>query len=182
MLILKVSIQKKNWSPARAGNVIGGGDWSPNRFIPDTINSLLKNKQIVIRNPKFNRPWQHVLEPLNGYLILGYKLYKNPDVYSEAWNFGSKKNTIKSVSQVVKKIIEIWGSGEVLFKRNKIYYEQENLQLNIKKAQTKLKWCPKYTINESIKITTDWYKAVHLDKIPAIDITSKQILNFFDVK
>ena len=76
---------------ARAGNVIGGGDSSPNRLIPDTINSLIGKKIINIRNPNFNRPWQHVLEPLNGYLILAYKLYKRPKVFSQAWNFGSKK-------------------------------------------------------------------------------------------
>ena len=77
---------------ARAGNVIGGGDWSENRLIPDSINSIMKNKTIYIRNPNFNRPWQHVIEPLYGYLILAKKIYKEPKRYSGPWNFGTKKN------------------------------------------------------------------------------------------
>ena len=120
---------------ARAGNVIGGGDWSPNRLVPDTINSLMKNKKIKIRNPGFNRPWQHVLEPLIGYLILAEKLFKNPKKYSTSWNFGSKKNTVTSVLNVVKTMIDSWGSGKIVYKKNFKFYEQKNLQLNIFKAK-----------------------------------------------
>ena len=92
-------------SSARAGNVIGGGDWSANRLIPDSIRSLLNGKSIYLRNPNFNRPWQHVLEPLRGYLILAKKQFINPKKFSDAWNFGTKNNSIKSVKEIVKYMI-----------------------------------------------------------------------------
>lgn len=164
---------------ARAGNVIGGGDWSPNRLIPDTINSLLKNKLINIRNPGFNRPWQHVLEPINGYLVLAEKLFKNPTKYSGAWNFGSEKNTVTSVYEVVTKIIKIWGSGKIKFKKNFKFYEQKNLQLNIAKAKKELKWKPIYTIGQSVKNTVDWYKDIHVNKKSSQEVTKNQILEYF---
>ena len=91
---------------ARAGNVIGGGDWSKDRLIPDAIKSLNNKMMIIIRNPNFNRPWQHVLEPLNGYLELAQRLYYEPKKYSGPWNFGTEKNTITTVEQVIKKIIK----------------------------------------------------------------------------
>ena len=168
---------------ARAGNVIGGGDWSPNRLIPDTINSLIKNKIIRLRNPGFNRPWQHVLEPLNGYLILAEKLFKNPKKYSTSWNFGSEKNTVTSVFDVVKKMVKAWGSGKIVYKKNFKYYEQKNLQLNISKVKEKLKWKPYYSINQSVKTTIDWYKEVHNQNQTPKKITINQIKKYFeDVK
>ena len=91
--------------------MIGGGDWSQNRLVPDCIKSLNKNKTIFLRNPNFNRPWQHVLEPLNGYLILGMKLFNSPKKFSGSWNFGSKRNTVTNVLTIVKQIIKIWGKG-----------------------------------------------------------------------
>ena len=111
---------------ARAGNVIGGGDWSENRLIPDIVNSIIKGKTIKVRNPNFNRPWQHVLEPLYGYLLLGEKLFKKPKTYSGAWNFGTKKNTVTTVHEVVKKIIQFWGQGKYRLKIGKKFYEQKN--------------------------------------------------------
>ena len=173
------SKKKIGLASGRAGNVIGGGDWSPNRLIPDTINSIIKNKTIFIRNPHFNRPWQHVLEPLNGYLILAQKLYYNPKKFSSAWNFGSKKNTVTSVLEVVQKIIKFWGSGKILVKKNIKYYEQKNLQLNIKKAQKILKWNPVYSVSQSINTTTDWYKKILIDKLSPEEVTRQQINNFF---
>ncbi len=164
---------------ARAGNVIGGGDWSPNRLIPDTINSLIKNKLINIRNPGFNRPWQHVLEPINGYLILAEKLYKNPKKYSGAWNFGSEKNTVTSVYEVVNQMIKIWGTGKIKFKKNFKFYEQKNLQLNIEKAKRELKWKPLYSINQSVKNTVAWYKETYVNKRSPIEVTKNQIVEYF---
>ena len=174
--------KKKNigLASARAGNVIGGGDWSPNRLIPDTINSLMKNKKIKIRNPGFNRPWQHVLEPLNGYLILAEKLFKNPKKYSTSWNFGSRKNTVTSVLNVVKTMIDIWGSGKIVYKKNFKFYEQKNLQLNILKAKKILKWEPYYTINQSVETTVDWYKQVYIKKKSPKEITIDQIKKYFN--
>jgi CDP-glucose 4,6-dehydratase len=165
----------------RAGNVIGGGDWSPNRLIPDSVKWIIKNKEIYLRNPNFNRPWQHVLEPLYGYLILALKLYNEPKKYSGPWNFGSKKNTVTSVYDVVKKIIKHWGKGKVKINKKKQFYEQENLQLNISKANKILKWYPKLSIDNSVKETVDWYKYVYLyGSKKAEEITSKQIENYMN--
>ena len=175
-------LKKKNCglASARAGNVIGGGDWSENRLIPDVVNFLNKNKTINVRNPNFNRPWQHVLEPLNGYLILAEKLYKKPKKYSGPWNFGTKKNTTTSVLSVVKKIIKIWGSGKIKFKTKQKYYEQTNLQLNIEKSVKILKWQPKFSIFKSIKVTIDWYKKVLSNENNAEEITKKQINEYMN--
>jgi CDP-glucose 4,6-dehydratase len=163
---------------ARAGNVIGGGDWSLDRLIPDAIKCLKMNKKISIRNPKFNRPWQHVLEPLDGYLLLAMKLYRDPKKYSGPWNFGTEKNTITNVEQIIKKIIRFWGYGKYSTMKNKKYYEQKNLQLNINKAKQKLHWFPKLTIDQSIKLTTEWYKEVLIKKRPVEEITMQQIKKY----
>ena len=163
---------------ARAGNVIGGGDKSPNRLIPDIVNSLQNKKKIILRNPNFNRPWQHVIDPLNGYLMLGAYLYKNPKKFSGAWNFGTEKNTVTSVLTIVKYAIKNWGYGQLNIKKQKKFYEQTNLQLNIEKSKRILKWKPKYKIRESVKLTIQWYKDVFNSKTTPEDITRKQILNF----
>ena len=163
---------------ARAGNVIGGGDWSENRLIPDSIRSSIKNKTIILRNPNFNRPWQFVLEPLKGYLILAKKQYENPLRYSSAWNFGNKSKSITTVSQIVEYIINYWGSGKLKkLSKNKVY-EQENLQLNSSKANKLLKWKPTYGIKQSVKVTAEWYyKVLKLKEEPS-EVTNKQIENY----
>ncbi len=175
---------KKNigLASARAGNVIGGGDWSQNRLVPDCIKSLNKNKTIFLRNPNFNRPWQHVLEPLNGYLILGMKLFNSPKKFSGSWNFGSKRNTVTNVLTIVKQIIKIWGRGKLKYIKKKKYYEQTNLQLNILKANKLLKWYPKLSIANSVKITVDWYKLVMLKKNNPDEVTKKQIIDYMNEK
>ena len=165
---------------ARAGNVIGGGDWSENRLIPDSINSIMKNKTIYIRNPNFNRPWQHVIEPLYGYLILAKKIYKEPKRYSGAWNFGTKKNTVTNVLKIVKAIVKFWGKGKINFKKNQKYYEQTNLQLNINKSKKFLKWEPKYSIIKSIHVTVNWYKKVLVEKYSIEKITTEQIQDYMN--
>lgn len=162
----------------RAGNVIGGGDWSENRLIPDAVRSINKNKTIIIRNPKFNRPWQHVLEPLYGYLWLGYKLAINKNKFSGAWNFGTNKNTVTNVEQIVQMILNFWGAGKYKVIKNKKFYEQSNLQLNITKAKKILKWTPKLTIKKSVELTVDWYMSVLKEKKNYEKITEKQIKNF----
>ena len=170
--------KKCGLASGRAGNVIGGGDWSANRLIPDTVNSIIKGKTINIRNPNFNRPWQHVLEPLYGYLLLGEKLFKNPKIYSGPWNFGTKKNTVTNVVKIVKEIVKFWGKGKISFKKNQKYYEQTNLQLNIEKSMKILKWQPKYTITKSVQVTADWYKKVLIEKLSVEKITEKQIKDY----
>jgi CDP-glucose 4,6-dehydratase len=174
--------KKTGVASARAGNVIGGGDWSDNRLIPDTIKSLQNKIVIFIRNPNFNRPWQHVLEPLRGYLILAEKIYKKPRYYSGAWNFGTEKNTITTVLEIVKQIIQIWGSGKVIAnKKNKFkFYEQKNLQLNISKSKKFLNWKPIFNVKQSISFTVDWYKKVIINKIDPVKITINQIVEYMN--
>jgi len=174
------SEKKCGIASARAGNVIGGGDWSENRLIPDSINSIMKNKTIYIRNPNFNRPWQHVIEPLYGYLILAKKIYKEPKRYSGPWNFGTKKNTVTNVLKIVKAIVKFWGKGKINFKRNQKYYEQTNLQLNINKSKKFLKWEPKYSIIKSIQVTVNWYKKVLVEKYSVEKITTEQIQDYMN--
>ena len=167
----------------RAGNVIGGGDWSANRLIPDAIRSICDDKSIFLRNPYFKRPWQHVLEPLYGYLLLALKLYKNPNKFSGPWNFGSKKNTVTDVLTVVRQIVKHWGAGRVRFSKKKKFYEQENLQLNIEKASTVLKWKPNWSIKKSINKTVEWYKEFLVNRKNAEEITKKQIIDYInDIK
>ncbi len=161
-------------SSGRAGNVIGGGDWSPKRLIPDTIKSIRNNKKIYIRNPNFNRPWQLVLEPIKGYLMLAKAQYDNSKKFSGAWNFGTNPNSKTDVKTIVNYIIKFWGSGKSKIKK-KSFYEQENLQLNIKKAKKILKWKPTYNIKQSVKITTDWYRRVFKLKEKPERVTSDQI-------
>ena len=162
-------------SSARAGNVIGGGDWSEKRLIPDCIRSLVKNKVIKLRNPNFNRPWQHVLEPLKGYLILAKKQYENPKKYAGAWNFGTEAQSITNVKKIVEYMIKFWGSGKLRSEKLNKFYEQQNLQLDIKKAKKQLNWHPTYNIRESVEITTDWYFKTIKEKISPTVATNDQI-------
>ena len=173
---------KKNCgiSSARAGNVIGGGDWSEKRLIPDCIKSLLNNKLIKLRNPNFNRPWQLVLEPLKGYLILAKKQFENPKKFSGAWNFGTEANSITNVQKIVKYMIKYWGSGKVKSIKKKKFYEQQNLQLDITKAKNKLNWSPTYNIENSIKITTEWYLKVLKQRKKPIDVTNQQLESYMN--
>jgi len=167
-------------SSARAGNVIGGGDWSAKRLIPDCIKSLLENKVIFLRNPNFNRPWQHVLEPLRGYLMLAKKQFQEPKKYSDAWNFGTKNNSVKSVKEIVDYMISFWGSGKIKVNRNNKFYEQKNLQLDINKAKKKLKWNPTYSVKKGVKITTEWYFQVIKNKKDPFEVTNRQITEYMN--
>ena len=114
-------LRRPGISTGRAGNVIGGGDWSDKRLIPDCIRSINSKKTIVLRNPNFNRPWQHVLEPLKGYLILAKKQYSKPLNFSGAWNFGTNPKSLTTVKKIVEYIIEYWGEGKLVAKKNKFY-------------------------------------------------------------
>jgi CDP-glucose 4,6-dehydratase len=171
-----VNNKKIGVASVRAGNVIGGGDMSKDRIIPDCVRNLLKKKNIIIRNPKANRPWQHVLEPLYGYLILGEKLYKNPKDYSDSFNFGPLTTSILSVKSLVKSIIKIWGYGklEIKIKKNQPK-EQQILQLNLDKSMQKLMWKPIFSLEETIQATIYWYKEVFLNRKSPLKITAEQI-------
>ena len=145
---------------ARAGNVIGGGDWSDNRLIPDCVKSWSKNKKVILRNPNATRPWQHVLEAVGGYLNLAATLKKNKKLHGEAFNFGPNDNNNYNVLFVVKLMRKYWNkvSWKVAKKRKNIFYESNLLKLNTNKARTKLKWKSVLTFNETISMVAKWYK------------------------
>jgi CDP-glucose 4,6-dehydratase len=157
--IAKFSEHQKSIASARAGNVIGGGDWSTDRIIPDIIRSLQSNQTIIVRNPSAVRPWQHVLEPLTGYLLLGGLLDKHTGKYSTAFNFGPLPGDHLTVKALVEKAIENWGSGNWTDASSPAHpHEAGLLQLNITKAQNELRWRPKLDAASSIDWTIDWYK------------------------
>ncbi len=144
---------------ARAGNVIGGGDWSEDRLIPDAIKAFEKGQILSIRNPLATRPWQHVLEPLSGYLVLAQALYQNGPKYMGAWNFGPNDEDTKPVKDVVDMLISKWGST-VSWEQNisNHPHEAHSLKLNISKAREQLGWMPKWKLDTAIANTISWQK------------------------
>ena len=163
---------------ARAGNVIGGGDWAEDRLIPDFVRSVTKGEVIQIRNPKAIRPWQHVLEPLSGYLLLGENLWKNPVKYSSGWNFGPYDDSILTVEQVVKIATEFWGYGEINIANRHDLHEANLLKLDISKATSSLKWKPVYKAEEAIKNTIEWYKEFYSGKTNMFEYSINQIKEY----
>mgnify|MGYP004702776487 CR=1 FL=1 len=146
-------------SSVRAGNVIGGGDWAKDRIIPDCIRSLEERKAIEIRSPKSIRPWEHVLEPLSGYLLLGEKMYKQPTDYAEAWNFGPELDSIITVWDIANLVVENYGSGQIKDASNpNSLHEAKLLALDITKARLRLGWAPTLSVGKAVKLTTEWYK------------------------
>jgi len=143
----------------RAGNVIGGGDWALDRIIPDCIRSIMNEKKIEIRNPQATRPWQHVLEPLSGYLLLAQKLCENPIRYSGSWNFGPSIESIKTVKELTEKTIEIFGKGSLsIGETDKQKHEAGLLHLNCEKSNHQLDWNPVWNFEQTVKATIEWYK------------------------
>lgn len=151
---------------ARAGNVIGGGDWSEDRLIPDIIRSSINNSSCVIRNPNSTRPWQHVLEPLRGYLLLGEKLLFQDISFADAFNFGPEENNILSVKEVLNLANKKWGKISYIIEENiEQLHEANHLSLNITKAKDKLNWMPFLTNEQGISKTIDWYKYFYQEGI-----------------
>ncbi len=145
---------------ARAGNVIGGGDWATDRLIPDCIRALLKNEKIIIRNPYAIRPWQHVLEPLSGYLALAQKLYEDGPEYAEAWNFGPNDEDAKPVEWVVRELCEKWGEGASYeIDKGEHPHEAHYLKLDCSKAMSQLGWAPRWDLEKAIDSIIEWTRA-----------------------
>jgi CDP-glucose 4,6-dehydratase len=148
---------------ARAGNVIGGGDWNIDRLIPDIIKSAIKSERTNIRYPKATRPWQHVLEPISGYLILGERLLNGEKDFAEGWNFGPEERDILTVGKVLEIAKNIWDKIDYEVDTTNVHFHEAGLlSLNIDKAKTKLGWTPKWTNEVSIQKTIEWYKEFYL--------------------
>jgi CDP-glucose 4,6-dehydratase len=144
---------------ARAGNVIGGGDWAEDRLIPDILRAFEKSQPVVIRNPLSTRPWQHVLEPLSGYLVLAQELFSNGDDFAEGWNFGPKDDDCKPVSWILDEMVSHWGNNAswILDKENNPH-EAGFLKLDCSKAGNKLKWNPKWNLKSTLIDIVKWNK------------------------
>jgi CDP-glucose 4,6-dehydratase len=144
---------------ARAGNVIGGGDWAEDRLVPDIIRAFEKGNPLIIRNPAAVRPWQHVLDPLNGYLMLIERLWEGNFKFADAWNFGPDNNGAKPVAWVVSKVADLWGEGADWSTTEESQpHEAHNLALDSTKARTVLRWEPTLTTEDAIKWTVEWYR------------------------
>jgi CDP-glucose 4,6-dehydratase len=166
----------------RAGNVIGGGDWAEDRLIPDCVRSLAKGKPIEIRNPKAIRPWQHVLEPLSGYLWLGALMLQDRSKYNEGWNLGPEDDDILNVEEVVQQVIKNWGSGRYVVDSSGQPHEAAILKLDIGKARFKIKWEPVYDVFRAIQETIYWYR-LYYDNAPGEvleSFTRKQIEDYIE--
>jgi CDP-glucose 4,6-dehydratase len=145
---------------ARAGNVIGGGDWALDRLIPDFVRSMAKGECLNIRNPLAIRPWQHVLEPLSGYLILAQMLYINGSEFAEPWNFGPLESEAKNVEWIANELVKNWGDNAsyLVEKNKKQAHEAHYLNLNSIKSRTKLHWSPQWDAKETIRRICNWHK------------------------
>ena len=145
---------------ARAGNVIGGGDWAKDRIIPDAMRSFIKNKKLMVRNPNATRPWQHVLEPLLGYLVLCQKLVEQPKDFVGGWNFGPNDEDVQAVSTLADILVDSWGDGvEWCLDKSLHPHETSSLKLDCSKAKTQLKWSPIWSLERSLNESVQWYKA-----------------------
>ena len=174
---------KKNfgYATARAGNVIGGGDWSKNRIVPDCVRSIQKNKTLIIRNPKSTRPWQHVLEPLSGYLLLAKKICENKKKYNGSWNFGPSSNETMKVKNIVELFFKsLKSKTKIIFKKGN-FKEANLLKLNSSKSLKKLKWQNNWSMRSSIVKTAMWYN-YFLKKNDLKEITYFQIKKYFKIK
>lgn len=153
----------------RAGNVIGGGDWALDRIIPDCIRAIEADRTIEIRSPKAIRPWQHVLEPLGGYMLLASKMWDEPTKYCEGWNFGPRTESIANVWDVATKLISNYGKGELMDVSDpNALHEAKLLMLDINKAHFKLDWEPRMDIDQCMNLVADWYKRYQDDDVYCI--------------
>jgi CDP-glucose 4,6-dehydratase len=167
---------------ARAGNVIGGGDWTTDRIIPDCIRALELNEAILIRNPNAIRPWQHVIEPLSGYLLLAKKMWEEPTRYSEGWNFGPNMESVENVWSIATKITQYYGKGELKDVSNPCALHEANLlMLDICKANSELGWRPKMNSDQAVKMTVDWYRNYQNQNVYELCLKQIQQYTAYDI-
>lgn len=174
-------LHNKAIAVARAGNVIGGGDWAKDRLIPDIIRSLIKEVSVEIRNPHSIRPWQHVIEPVVGYLLLGAKLSLEPAKYAQVYNFGPYSIDALPVIDMVNLVISFWGNGSYKVDKSNLHvHEAGLLKLDISKAEAELTWKPKMNSSQAVQLTTSWYRMFNSNRENVISITREQILNYLN--
>ena len=167
---------------ARAGNVIGGGDWALDRLIPDIIRSCIAGTPITLRYPNALRPWQHVLEPISAYLLLAEKLYADPLRYSSAWNFGPDENDIQPVQWIAENIMQAWHQQSTWnLQLENALHEAKHLKLDCAKAKAQLSWHPQWNLEKGLYETINWYKAFSQGKNMR-EKTLEQISEFFQKK
>lgn len=152
--------QRAALASARAGNVIGGGDWAEDRLIPDIMRRWLDGRSVLIRNPHAVRPWQHVLDPLGAYLLLAEKLYAEGARFAESWNFGPRDGDARPVSWVVERCRSLWGDG-AMWERDQAEHPHEAhyLKLDCSKARAELGWEPRWNLEQALAATVEWYRA-----------------------
>jgi CDP-glucose 4,6-dehydratase len=164
---------------ARAGNVIGGGDWAVDRIIPDCVRAIAAGDPVRLRNPAATRPWQHVLEPLAGYLLLAVRLYEDPKCWAGSWNFGPTTDEVRTVQEVAQRIISHLRKGRIeIAESHTGQHEARLLQLNCDKAHQLLGWYPRWSVEQTLEATASWYGAVMNGSDPE-QITRSQVLEFF---
>ena len=165
----------------RAGNVVGGGDWAKDRIVPDCIRALEADQTIEIRSPKAIRPWQHVLEPLSGYLLLAAKMLEEPTRYCEGWNFGPRTESVTPVWDVATMITKYYGKGELKDVSDpNALHEANLLMLDISKAHALLGWEPRTNIEQCCQLTAEWYKRYRTENV--YDLCREQIDTFLSIK
>jgi len=163
----------------RAGNVIGGGDWAADRIIPDCVRAWTKGKEVVTRSPNATRPWQHVLEPLSGYLSLGAELLLDRSLHNEAFNFGPRPGVVKSVRELIGAMSEFWKSAKWReVPEPKGAKESTLLQLNCEKALHRLKWQPTLNFDETVEMTAGWYRTFYKNPEKVTEYTQEQLSNY----
>jgi len=164
---------------ARAGNVIGGGDWAADRLIPDFLRAIMAKTQLKVRHPHAIRPWQHVLESLSGYLMLAERLWVDGEAFTGGWNFGPDDQDAKPVEWIANYLTQLWGEGSSweLDKQQNLLHEAHYLKLDTSKARLNLKWKPRWSLETALHSTVAWYKA-HRDNLSVREVMLKQIAEY----
>lgn len=163
----------------RAGNVIGGGDWAIDRIVPDCVRAAEQDGAIELRHPGATRPWQHVLEPLSGYLLLATRLRHTPQEFAGAWNFGPESSDVRTVNEIATAVVTHLGRGRVeILGASPILHEANLLQLNCDKAHQCLGWYPRWCVDKAITATAEWYRTVQEGADAAV-VTGAQIVDYF---
>jgi CDP-glucose 4,6-dehydratase len=162
----------------RAGNVIGGGDWSEDRLIPDIVRAIVRGEAVHIRNPNATRPWQHVLEPLRGYLAVAGRLWTTGGECAEAWNFGPDSGLHVTVKDLVERFVWTWGEGRIVIDQGPHPHEANYLALDSGKARSRLDWLPLLDFEQTVALTADWYKVYYADPAAAAEITATQLAHY----